>query len=445
MRNSYAITWTAWARLREAYSGSAGMRARALQRMISLFERPTVSLPKTIATSSFRAALRSSRAAARASSDEWDNSRSRALKATEYAVSASASSRLAHARADSSTSSAPEAMARASGCGKRFGPTRRSCVMPMVFMARAAAPMLPGCEGRSRTTRIRDSGPPPFILESGVQQRRSFEFPDEKMHPMLGIAVRPARRAGAIINRAARDVDLLPVTRKRHNDFVTEVDKAAEQAVIEILHRAYPDHAILAEESGASAGKAGESEYTWIVDPLDGTTNFIHGFPQYAVSVALRHKGVLTQAVIYDPTDNELFTATRGRGAYLNERRIRVSKRAQLNEALLGTGFPFRDLQSLEEYLVMFREFTLRTAGQRRAGAAALDIAYVAAGRLDGFWEMGLSPWDMAAGALLVQEAGGLVGDFRGDSGYVDSGRIVCGNPKIFAQMLQVIGPLAAK
>jgi myo-inositol-1(or 4)-monophosphatase len=265
------------------------------------------------------------------------------------------------------------------------------------------------------------------------------------MHPMLGIAVRAARRAGAIINRAARDVDLLSVTRKRHNDFVTEVDKAAEQAVIEILHRAYPDHAILAEESGAKAGLAGESEYTWIIDPLDGTTNFIHGFPQYAVSIGLQHKGVLAQGVIYDPTKNELFTATRGRGAYLNERRIRVSKRTQLNEALIGTGFPFRDLEGLTEYLAMFRELTLRTAGIRRAGAAALDIAYVAAGRLDGFWEMGLSPWDMAAGALLVQEAGGLVGDFEGEAGYLASGRILCGNPKIFAQLVQILGPLEAK
>ena len=265
------------------------------------------------------------------------------------------------------------------------------------------------------------------------------------MHPMLGIAVRAARRAGALINRAARDVDVLPVTRKRHNDFVTEVDKSAERAIIDILHRAYPDHAILAEESGATAGKAGESEYTWIIDPLDGTTNFIHGFPQYAVSIGLRHKGVLAHGVIYDPTKNELFTASRGRGAFLDERRIRVSKRLQLEEALIGTGFPFRDLQSLDEYLAMFREFTIRTAGIRRAGAAALDIAYVAAGRLDGFWEMGLSPWDMAAGALMVQEAGGLVGDFRGDSGYLESGRIVCGNPKIFSQMLQVIGPVAAK
>src|SRR5438309_1140246 len=387
------------------------MRARALHRMISSFERPTVSLPKTIATSSLRAALKSSRAAARASSNECDSPRARALKATEYVVPASASSRLAHARADSRTSAAPEAMARASGWGKHFGRTRRSCVMPMVFMARAAAPILPGCEGRSRTTRIRDSGRPAFILESRVRRHRSFEFPDEKMHPMLGIAVRAARRAGAIINRAARDVDLMPVTRKRHNDFVTEVDKAAERAIIEVLHRAYPDHAILAEESGASAGNAGDSEHTWIIDPLDGTTNFIHGFPQYAVSIALRHKGVLTQGVIFDPTKNELFTATRGRGAYLNERRIRVSRRVLLNEALIGTGFPFRDFHGLDEYLGMFRELTARTAGIRRAGAAALDIAYVAAGRLGGFWEMGLSPWDVAAGAWMGRGAGGLGGE----------------------------------
>jgi myo-inositol-1(or 4)-monophosphatase len=262
---------------------------------------------------------------------------------------------------------------------------------------------------------------------------------------MLAIAARPARRAGAIINRAARDVEVLSVTRKRHNDFVTEVDKAAEQAIIEILRRAYPDHAILAEESGANAGAAGESEYTWIIDPLDGTTNFIHGFPQYAVSIGLRHKGVLAHGVVYDPTKNELFTATRGRGAFLNERRIRVSKRVQLGDALVGTGFPFRDFEGLDEYLAMFRELTARTAGLRRAGAAALDIAYVAAGRLDGFWEMGLSPWDMAAGALLVQEAGGLAGDFRGDAGFLESGRMICGNPKIFAQLVHILGPLAVK
>jgi myo-inositol-1(or 4)-monophosphatase len=263
------------------------------------------------------------------------------------------------------------------------------------------------------------------------------------MHPMLNIAVKAARRAGTIINRAARDVDVLAVTRKRHNDFVTEVDKAAELAIIDTLQRAYPDHAILAEESGASGAKGGASEYTWIIDPLDGTTNFIHGFPQYAVSIGLQHKGVLTQGVVYDPAKNELFTASRGRGAYLNDRRIRVSRRVQLADALLGTGFPFRELKHLDEYLAMFREMTLRTAGLRRAGAAALDLAYVAAGRLDGFWEIGLSPWDMAAGGLLITEAGGLVGDLRGEQTWLESGRIVAGNPKLFVQILQALAPHA--
>ena len=261
---------------------------------------------------------------------------------------------------------------------------------------------------------------------------------------MLTIAVKAARRAGAIINRAARDVDVLAVVRKRHNDFVTEVDKAAEQAIIETLRRPYPEHAILAEESGASARSSDQpSEYTWIIDPLDGTTNFIHGFPQYCVSIGLQHKGVLTHGVVYDPAKNELFTASRGRGAFLNERRLRVSRRDRLADALIGTGFPFRDLAGLDEYLAMMREVTQRTAGIRRAGAAALDLAYVAAGRLDGFWEIGLSPWDMAAGALLVLEAGGLVGDFQGESGWLESGRIACGNPKIFVQLLQAISPHA--
>src|SRR4051812_42376774 len=263
------------------------------------------------------------------------------------------------------------------------------------------------------------------------------------MHPMLNIAVKAARRAGAIINRAARDVDILAVVRKRHNDFVTEVDKAAEEAIIEVVQRAYPEHAILAEESGASGAKPGESEYTWIIDPLDGTTNFIHGFPQYCVSIGVQHKGVLTHGVVYDPTKNELFTASRGRGAYLNERRIRVSRRTRLADALIGTGFPFRDLAGLDEYLAMMRELTQRVAGIRRPGAAALDLAYVAAGRLDGFWEMGLSPWDMAAGALLILEAGGLVSDLRGEGGWLESGRIACGNPKVFVQLLQAIAPHA--
>jgi myo-inositol-1(or 4)-monophosphatase len=256
------------------------------------------------------------------------------------------------------------------------------------------------------------------------------------MHPMLNTAVKAARKAGSIINRASLDVDLVKVASKGPSDFVTEVDRAAEQAIVDILLKAYPDHAILAEESGAS----GDSEYTWIIDPLDGTTNFIHGFPQYAVSIALRHREHVTQAVVFDPTRNELFTASRGRGAFLNERRIRVSRRTKLSECLIGTGFPFRSFEHLDEYVRMFRSVTEHTAGIRRPGAAALDLAYVAAGRLDGFWEIGLSPWDMAAGSLLILEAGGLVSDFKGEAAYLDEGRIVCGAPKIFPQLLGLVG-----
>lgn len=261
------------------------------------------------------------------------------------------------------------------------------------------------------------------------------------LHPMLNIAVKAARRAGAIINRAALDLDGVAITKKRHNDFVTEVDKAAELAVIDAIVRAYPDHAILAEESGAS----GDSEYQWLIDPLDGTTNFIHGFPQYAVSIGLRHRGVMTQAVVYDPGRNELFTASRGRGAFLNDRRIRVSKRSVLAEALIGTGFPFRDLAHLDEYLRTFRAMTEATAGVRRAGAAALDLAYVAAGRLDGFWEMGLFPWDVAAGSLLIQEAGGLLSDYAGGESYFESGAVVAATPKIFSQLLRMVQAQGAR
>jgi myo-inositol-1(or 4)-monophosphatase len=257
------------------------------------------------------------------------------------------------------------------------------------------------------------------------------------MHPTLNIAVKAARRAGGIINRAARDVELLKVSAKRDKDFVTEVDKAAEAAIIEVLKEAYPDHAILAEESGAS----GDSDTVWIIDPLDGTTNFIHGFPQYAISIAQQHKGVLQHAVVYDPTKNELFTASKGSGAFLNERRIRVSKRAKLNEVLVGTGFPFRYFEHVDAYLAIFRDMMHKTAGVRRPGAAALDLAWVAAGRIDGFWELGLSPWDMAAGALLITEAGGLVGDLTGEPNYLETGNIVGGNPKVFAQLLQIIAP----
>jgi len=257
------------------------------------------------------------------------------------------------------------------------------------------------------------------------------------MNPTLSIAIKAARRAGGIINRASRDVEQIKVSAKRDKDFVTEVDKAAEEAIIGVLKAAYPDHAILAEESGAS----GDSEYVWIIDPLDGTTNFIHGFPQYCVSIALAHKGLLTHAVVYDPTRNELFTAVKGAGAYLNDRRIRVSKRVKLNEVLVGTGFPFRYFEHADAYLGIFRDMMHKTAGVRRPGAAALDLAWVAAGRIDGFWEIGLSPWDMAAGALLITEAGGLVGDLTGESDYMNTGNILGGNPKVFVQLLQIIAP----
>ncbi|MBI3370577.1 MAG: inositol monophosphatase [Betaproteobacteria bacterium] len=258
------------------------------------------------------------------------------------------------------------------------------------------------------------------------------------MHPLLNIAVRAARRAGSIINRAELAGGGREVRTKRANDFVTEVDQAAESAIIDVIRKSYPDHAILAEESGESGG-AGRSETTWIIDPLDGTTNFIHGFPQYCVSIGIQHRSELTQAVVFDPVKDELFTATRGRGAFLNDRRIRVSSRTHLRDALVGTGFPFKELSRLDPYMATLRTVLTSSAGVRRAGAAALDLAYVAAGRLDCFWEMGLSKWDMAGGALLIQEAGGLVGDFGGGPGFMESGDIVAGTPKVYAQLLEVL------
>ena len=253
---------------------------------------------------------------------------------------------------------------------------------------------------------------------------------------MLHTAVKAARRAGNVINRATRNLDVLTVRTKAAHDYVSEVDQEAERTIVETLRSAYPEHAILAEEGGAS----GSSDYVWIVDPLDGTTNFLHGFPQYAVSIALMHRGVITQAVVYDPNRNDLFTASRGRGAYLNEHRIRVSRRARLSESLIGTGFPFRQFKHLDTYLAILREVMQKAPGVRRAGSAALDLAYVAAGRLDAFWEFGLSPWDIAAGALLVIEAGGLIGDLEGNEDYLKSGNVIAGNPKVFAQMVQLIG-----
>jgi myo-inositol-1(or 4)-monophosphatase len=259
------------------------------------------------------------------------------------------------------------------------------------------------------------------------------------LHPMLNVAVKAARAAGAIINRAALDVESVRISQKQVNDFVTEVDHASEQAIIETLLTAYPHHAIWAEESGKEHGKQG-SEFVWIIDPLDGTTNFIHGFPTYCVSIALSVKGKIEQACIYDPSRNDLFTATKGRGAYMNERRIRVSKRIDLKQTLISTGFPFRPGDDFNTYLRMMGDLMKRTGGLRRPGAAALDLAYVAAGFTDGFFELGLSPWDVAAGSLLVTEAGGLIGNFSGDSDFLEQRECIAGNPKIYGQLVAILG-----
>ena len=256
------------------------------------------------------------------------------------------------------------------------------------------------------------------------------------MHPMLNIAVRAARKAGSIINRAALGGEGLKVRAKQANDFVTQVDQQAEEAIMGIVRNSYPEHGFHAEESGRTEGKG---EYVWIIDPLDGTTNFIHGFPQYAVSIGVQHRGSLAHAVIYDPLKNELFTASKGRGAFLNDRRIRVSKCLRLEEALVGTGFPFREITRIDLYVRQLKNLMTGSSGVRRAGAAALDLAYVACGRLDAFWELGLSPWDMAAGALLIQEAGGLVGDLSGEGDYLEKGEVCAATPKVFPQLLEAL------
>jgi len=274
------------------------------------------------------------------------------------------------------------------------------------------------------------------------------------MHPMLTIAIRAARSAGRIINRASVDIESIRVTRKQVNDLVTEVDRASEQIVVETLLESFPAHSILAEESGFIAGpkcRSGrasneqvdpaspwfrEMEHLWIIDPIDGTTNFIHGIPQYAVSIGLLERGVLTQAVVYNPAIDEMFTASRGGGAFFNNRRMRVSKRVGVRESVIGTGFPSRSVEQLEEFIAYFRRLSLEGAGIRRPGAASLDLAYVAAGRFDAFFESGLSPWDVAGGALLVTEAGGLVGDFHGEPEHLFGGRVLAANPVLFAAMV---------
>lgn len=258
------------------------------------------------------------------------------------------------------------------------------------------------------------------------------------MYPILNIAINAARKAGDLIVLAAERLDEVQVSLKDPHDYVTDVDRRAEQEIIEIIRKAYPSHAILAEESGEQSG----DEFTWIIDPLDGTTNFIRGFPFCCVSIAVQHKGRLEYAVIYDPFRQDLFTAARGRGAQMNQRRLRVSDRLDLQGALLGTGFPFRNKENLPFYLQTLEALFPFLSGVRRAGSAALDLAYVAAGKLDGFWEIGLKPWDIAAGALLVREAGGMVGDFMGRETFMQSGNVVAGNIKVFKHMLRILHPI---
>jgi myo-inositol-1(or 4)-monophosphatase len=277
--------------------------------------------------------------------------------------------------------------------------------------------------------------------------RRARYYRNASMHPLLNIGVRAARRAGDLIVRHLDQLDAIKVTSKGRNDFVSEVDRKAEDDIIRTIRKSYPDHAILAEESGAH-GEAdpARSENLWIIDPLDGTTNFLHGFPVFAVSIAFMHRGRIEHGVIYDPMRQELYTASRGVGALLDGRRIRVSATRQLSQALIGTGFPYRpDSGWNEAYLAMLRDVMRESSGVRRPGAAALDLASVAAGRFDGFWEVGLSLWDVAAGALLIQEAGGILGDLAGGDGWQRSGNVVAGNPRIYEALLKLIEPHRAQ
>ncbi len=260
------------------------------------------------------------------------------------------------------------------------------------------------------------------------------------MHPMLNIAVRAARRGGTIINRALNRLGDIRVDTKGHKDYVSEIDQEAETSIIQTLLAAYPEHRIVAEESGTQ----GDSDYEWIIDPLDGTTNFLHGYPQFSVSIALTVRGELDQAVIFDPVRDELFTASRGSGAQLNNRRIRVSECQSLDHALLATGFPIRNPALLDSYLPTLSAFLPHIAGVRRAGAASLDLAFVACGRLDGFWEYGLQRWDIAAGMLLVQEAGGIVTEPNGADDPLKSGNILCASPRIHRAMLKTLANQSA-
>jgi myo-inositol-1(or 4)-monophosphatase len=259
---------------------------------------------------------------------------------------------------------------------------------------------------------------------------------------MVNVAVQAARKAGDVMIRHLNQLHRLEITDKGRNEFVTEVDHRAEQAIVETIHDYYPDHAILAEERG----RQGQHDFEWIIDPLDGTTNFIHGFPVFSVSIAVRHKNQLEHGVVYDPLRQEIFTATRGQGAQLDGRRIRVSQRHRLSDSLLATGFPYRHNQDdVDTYLRMLKAVMNESAGIRRPGSAALDLCYLAAGRVDGFWELGLNIWDIAAGALLIREAGGRISDFEGGDTYLENGSVVAGNPKIYVALSKLFTPIARR
>jgi myo-inositol-1(or 4)-monophosphatase len=261
------------------------------------------------------------------------------------------------------------------------------------------------------------------------------------MQPLLNIAMRAARRAGDLIVRSLSRLDSIKIDTKGRNDFVTDIDRKAEADIIATIHRSYPQHAILAEESGRS----GDNEIVWIIDPLDGTTNFLHGFPTFSVSIAVEIKGRVEHGVVYDPSRNEFFTASRGDGAQLEGKKIRVSSQRTLEGSLIGTGFPFRmEPEHVDHYLATLKVIMGTAAGVRRPGSAALDLAYVAAGRLDGFWEYGLSPWDTAAGALLILEAGGRIGTPTG-ADYALGPNVFAGNTKVYEALLAALGPLTPK
>lgn len=290
-------------------------------------------------------------------------------------------------------------------------------------------PAKPATAARKRIARKKDAA------TDTAPVRRRLEEPRTTLHPMLNTAIKAARAAGSIISRASLDIDAVQVSKKQANDYVTEVDQQAEEIIIQTLLTAYPKHGILAEETGSRHGNP-KSDHIWIIDPLDGTSNFVHSYPAYCVSIALQVKGRIEQAVVFDPTRNDLFTATRGRGAFLNDRRMRVGKRTQLKDCLVSSGLACRPGDDIAQHMEMLSDIMRNSSSMRRQGAAALDLAYVAAGFSDAYFEAGLKPWDVAAGSLLVQEAGGLIGNFTGDSEIMETREVMAANPRIYGQLV---------